>query len=175
MGDKEAKVLEVVFSRPEYKFHIRELARMTKFHPNTIIKITDRLAKDKIVQKRKHKNLVEVYCDYESEIYKRKKQLFNISQIHDSGLLDNLIEFYDHPQAIILFGSYSRGEDWSTGDIDIAIVSSKKEKLDLVKFEKKLKRSIHLLAFDYKEISKEFYNNLINGFVLYGFVKSEKL
>jgi predicted nucleotidyltransferase len=175
MTDKENEVIETIFSKPEYKFHIRELGRITKIHPNTIIKITDKLAKNKIVLKRKHKNLVEVYCNHESESYKRKKQLFNISQIHDSGLLDYLIEFYNHPQTIILFGSYSRGEDWSTGDIDIAIVSNKKEKPSLTKFEKKLKRKIHLLAFNYKEISKEFYNNLINGFVLYGFIKSEKL
>ena len=54
-------------------------------------------------------------------------------------------------------------------------MTDKKEKPNLAKFEKKLRRSIHLLIFDYKEIAEEFYNNLINGFVLYGFVKSEKL
>lgn len=175
MTDKKQKVLEILFSRPEYKFHIRELARLTNVHPNTIIKISNDLKKDKFVQKRKHKNLVEVYCDFDSEIYKRKKQLFNISQIQESGLLDYLIDFYNHPQAIILFGSYSRGEDWSSGDVDIAIVTNKKDAPNLTKFEKKINRKIHCLSFSYKDISEEFFNNLINGFVLYGYIQNEKL
>ena len=173
--DNKEKILKKLFEKPEYKFHIRELARETKLNPNTIINLTKELVKEKIIIKKRNKNIVEIYCDLDSKNYKRKKQLYNISSINNSGLLDYLVDFYNHPQAIILFGSFLRGEDFSGGDIDIAVISTNKKESDLIKFEKKLKRKIHLLSFTYKEISDEFYTNLINGFVLYGYLKYERV
>jgi len=175
MRDNKNKVLTKLFEKPEYHFHIRELARETNLNPNTIKNIVNQLEEESIIIRKKYKHLVEVYCNYDSLIYKRKKQLFNIAMIQESNLLEKLIEFYNHPKAIILFGSFSRGEDWSNGDVDFAVISSKKEKINLSSFEKKLKRNIHLLVFDYKDISDEFYNNLINGFVLYGFLKDDRI
>lgn len=175
MKDNKTKVLSKLFEKPEYHFHIRELARETHLNPNTIITIVNQLEKESLIIKKKYKHLVEVYCNYDTPRYKRKKQLFNIAMIQESDLLEKLIKFYNHPKAIILFGSFSRGEDWSNGDIDLAVISAKKEKINLSSFEKKLKRNIHLLVFDYKDISDKFYNNLINGFVLYGFLKDDRI
>ncbi len=175
MKDNRQKLVTVLFSKPEYHFHIRELAREAKLHPNTVITITNQLQKETIIIKKKFKHLVEVYCNTDSTHYKRQKQLFNLAQVQESGLLDELVQFYHHPKAIILFGSYSRGEDLSGSDIDLAVVASLKDKPDLSAFEKKLHRNIHLLPLEYKDISLEFYNNLINGIVLYGYLKDERL
>ena len=73
--------------------------------------------------------------------------------------------------AIILFGSYLRGEDLEDSDIDLFVQS--KEKVDLGRFEKKLGRKIQI--FGYKDISaiknKELANNIVNGYVLNGFIE----
>jgi len=176
MKDNKARVLGKLLEKPEYHFHIRELARDTNLNPNTIIKTTDELKKEQIIVKKQHKNLVEIYCDFDSLQYKREKQLFNIKLVQNSDLLHYLIRFYNYPKAIILFGSFFRGEDLSNGDIDIAVVSTEKETpAEILKYEKKLKRNIHLSVFEYKDISDEFYNNLINGFVLHGYIKDERL
>ena len=168
------KVLSKVFERPEYHFHIRELAKETGLHPNTIISITNKLEKEGIVKKEKRKMVVEVYCDLESEKYKRKKQMVNIELVYSSGLVDFLIEYYNAPNAIVLLGSFLRGEDFSKSDADIAVISNEKKRPDLGKYEKLLNKKIHLLVFDYKKISKEFLSNLINGFVLFGYLDHDK-
>ncbi len=175
------KILEKIFERPEYHFHIRELAKETNLHPNTVISITNKLEKEGIVKKNKRKVVVEVYCDVESQIYKRKKQVFNLNSLYSSGLIDFLIDFFNMPRAIVLIGSFLRGEDFSKSDIDIAVILNKKEKQDLPdlrKYEKLLKRNIHLLVFDQKnlalDISREFLNNLINGFILYGYLEYDR-
>ena len=52
--------------------------------------------------------------------------------------------------AIILFGSYSRGEDIASSDIDIAIIGAKKKESSFFQFEKRLKerfRSISMKAW----------------------------
>ncbi len=175
MTDAKRCVLEKLFAKPEYHFHIRELAREINLHPNTVITITDQLEQEGVVVKKKNKHLVEIYCNHDSTKYKYKKQLLNLSLIFESGLVEKLIEYYHHPKAVILFGSFLRGEDISSSDVDIAVISSEKKKFKVEPFGEKIKRNIHLLVFDYKEISNELYNNLINGFVLYGFLKDERI
>jgi len=44
-----------------------------------------------------------------------------------SGLIALLKDKYEEPEAIVVFGSYARGEDTSESDIDIAVVTKKKK------------------------------------------------
>ena len=78
------------------------------------------------------------------------------------------------PKSIVLFGSYQRGEDIENSDIDL-FIESKKEKLDINIFEKKLKRKIELhFKEDFTSYPKELKNNIINGIVLSGFLEGYK-
>lgn len=175
MLDKTEKLLRTVFARPEYWFHIRELARAVGYHPNTVITITNQLVKRGFLLKRKHKHLIEVSAHRDSVVYKRKKQLLNIELLQEVGVIDYLIDFYNHPSAIVLFGSFARGEDWSESDIDLAVITPEKKTSDLSRFEKILAKKIHLLSLHYPDISPELYNNLINGIVLYGYFEDERI
>jgi predicted nucleotidyltransferase len=172
MTDNKQKILAKIFEKPEYHYHIRELARETDLNPNTISGATLLIGKTNpnLLIIEQPKILKEVHANVESIEYKREKQLFNLRSIYESGLLDFLIKEYDNPEAIVLLGSYARGEDLSNSDVDIAVITSKKENPDLAKFENKLKRKIHLLNFTYKQISDEFYLSLVNGIKLYGVI-----
>lgn len=164
------KLMRIIFENPTYRFHIRELARLTKLNPNTIINISNALEKQGLIKKEKRKHLTEIYANIENKDFIIKKRIFNILQLYNSELVDFLIKKYS-PEAISVIGSYSRGEDMEKSDIDIAVISDKKESIDIEKFEKILNRKIHLLALNYKDISDEFYTNLINGIILYGYIK----
>ena len=75
-----------------------------------------------------------------------------------------------HPDGIILFGSYSKGEDIENSDIDIAIISEKYEKsLNLNKYSKSLGKeiSIHI----YEDMNKETKKSVLNGIILRGFIE----
>ena len=75
------------------------------------------------------------------------------------------------PKCIILFGSYSRGEDTETSDIDI-FVEAKKQRIKIDKFEGVLKRKIEIhFNEDFNNYSKELKNNIINGDALYGYLE----
>tara|TARA_Y100000310_G_C20634976_1_gene790667 strand:+ start:631 stop:1143 length:513 start_codon:yes stop_codon:yes gene_type:complete len=169
--DNKDKVLNQIFENPTYSFHIRELARITKLNPNTIINITLNLKKENIIIKRKNKNLVEIKANIEDKKFIRKKRIFNLKQLYNSGLVDFLIEFYNEPESIVVIGSYSRGEDIERSDIDIVIITNKRENPEIKIFGKKLKRKMHILAMKREDISQEFFKNLINGIVLHGYLK----
>lgn len=170
MNNKE-KILKEIFENPTYSYHIRELARITKLNPNTIINIINDLKKQNLVTRRKNKNLVEIEADAENKHFIREKRLFNLKQLYYSGLVDFLISYYNEPESIVVLGSYSRGEDIEKSDIDIAIVTNKKETPEVGLFEKKLKRKLHILALKYRDLSREFYKNLVNGIILHGYLK----
>ena len=79
---------------------------------------------------------------------------------------------------IILFGSYSRGDDvWTgeseghTSDIDIAIIGTKGKEIDLAKFDKLMERIIVINFYpSFKQIHKHLKDNILNGILLSGSV-----
>ena len=95
--------------------------------------------------------------------------------IYESGLSGYLFEEFPGC-AIILFGSYSRGEDmWtesSRSDIDISIIGAKGKKLNLEKFEKLLERKIIVNYYEsWAGIHTYLKNNILNGIVLSGSIE----
>src|SRR3989344_2560449 len=60
---------------------------------------------------------------------------------------------------------------YKKNDFDI-FVEAKESKLNLAKYEKKLNRKINILFEpNLNNLSKELKNNIINGIVLYGFIR----
>ena len=105
--------------------------------------------------------------------FQQQKMLYNISSLLDTNIISFLEEKLA-PKAIVLFGSYRRGEDIETSDIDI-FLECKKEACDLTQLEKKLNRKIELhFQEHFSSYPKELKNNIINGIVLYGFLEGYK-
>ncbi|MBI2045750.1 nucleotidyltransferase domain-containing protein [Candidatus Pacearchaeota archaeon] len=72
---------------------------------------------------------------------------------------------------IILFGSYSRGEDTKTSDIDLAVIGRKDKILDLYEFEASLNRKINVNFYEsWKKIHIHLKNNLLDGIIFSGAV-----
>ncbi len=168
----EKSTIEQVFGtfmeNPSKVFHLRELSRLVKFSMPTIVSTTDSLAKEKLLVKTKGKVLTTVKANRENINFIRCKRLHNLESVYLSGIVDYISSSYNHPRLVILFGSYSRGEDIERSDIDIAVITNKKLDLDLAKFEKYLGRTITMHEINVEDLSSEFKANLTNGVVLEG-------
>ena len=160
--------MEVFFENPVRKFHLRELSRFTRLSMPTIISATNTLHKEKMILKHKSKAVTTVEANRENIQFIRLKRAFNLEKTYVSTIVDYLTSAYNHPKAIIVFGSYSRGEDTEQSDVDIAVVTSKKAKLSLAPYEKIMKRKISIHEIELDKVSAEFKNNLTNGIVLAG-------
>ena len=73
------------------------------------------------------------------------KRAENLKLISESGLVDFLENEFPGC-SIILFGSYSRGDDTTNSDIDIAVIGTKGKKIKLTKFDKLLGLNLYSLA-----------------------------
>jgi|SRR3989338_7672349 len=162
------KILEIFFENPSKEFHLRELSRLLKLSMPTIITATDILSKKRLITKIKGKVLTKVQSNREDINFIRYKRLRNLESIYTSGIVDYLSNAYNHPKNIILFGSYSRGDDIERSDIDIAICTNKRLNLNLEKYGRILKKRINIHEIDLNKATEEFKANLANGIVLEG-------
>jgi len=179
MNNNNDKVMEIFFDNPTAKFHIREVARITGLNPNTVSSAIKIAKNEKLVRIEKKRHIVEVSANISSKEFIRKKREHNFSEIYDSGLIDFLEDFFSKNSitvdSISVIGSFSQGEDIEKSDVDIIVIArhKPKEMPDLAKYENKLKRKIHLIITDYNNVSEEFFNNLINGMLLYGYLRKK--
>lgn len=164
------KVLKLFFDTPEKKFYIREIARITKLSPPGVMKITKSLVGEGLLKYEKS-NVVKNVAASKSENFIQMKRMFNVYSLYGCGLVQFLRENYEEPEAIVLFGSYSKGEDTSKSDIDIAVITPKNIMPEMKKFESALKRKINLHEIKLNNADKSFLNSLSNGIVLYGYLK----
>src|SRR3989344_3830813 len=119
------------------------------------------------IEKQGEMNLVNIRLN-RTQIIMQIKRTENLKMLYESGILAFLEEHF-RGTTIILFGSYSRGDDTYTSDIDLAIIGTKEKDRDLSAFEKTLEKKVSLNFYgSFKEIHKDLMENLCNGIVLAG-------
>ncbi|MEA3414502.1 MAG: nucleotidyltransferase domain-containing protein [Nanoarchaeota archaeon] len=167
------KILTLFIKEPEREFHVREIAKILKRSPTTISKYLKEY-KNILLSKNKLNHLI-FKANTESTKFKQLKLNYNLNILHESGLVNYLSKEFNHPSAIILFGSFAKAENNSNSDIDLLLISSKKQEPNLKKFEKKIGHKIQLFIHSEKELeklkikNKELFNNWINGIVIQGY------
>ncbi|MDP7116393.1 MAG: nucleotidyltransferase domain-containing protein [Candidatus Woesearchaeota archaeon] len=145
----------------------RQIARLLNVSPTAIQKALPLMEKEGVIKVVKDKgiNLKIILLDHHALVH---KMLDNLSQILDSGLVEELEELYPGC-AIILFGSYARGEDTIDSDIDIAVITPKQKNLELTHFEQILEREIRVQTYpSFEGLSEEMKKSIMNGIVLGG-------
>ncbi len=157
---------------PTAKLRVRQIERELKLPLPSVIRYCKELEKEEILKKESTSGVSTYSADRSSKRYLTAKRLFNIGLIFESGLIEHIVKEYFNP-VIVLFGSYSRGEDIEGSDIDLYIETQKRQDFNLQKFEKILKRKIQ--AFNYKNIKEvpnhHLSNNIINGITLNNFLE----
>jgi len=123
-----------------------------------------------LINKDKESKRLSIQLNLDNHFVLGLKRADNLKQFYESGLADYL-EVALAGGTIILFGSYSRGEDIYNSDIDIAIIGRKDKNLELDKYEKYLGKKTHVLFFDsFRKINEHLRNNILNGYTITGTV-----
>ena len=167
------KVLKVFFNDPlpeNIGFQLREISRKIKLAPKSVSIYLKELEKEGFILKKKLHVYPVYYANIENQKFKHYKKRDIINELNESGLIKYIWEKI-MPDAIILFGSASKGEDTKKSDIDLCVISKQKN-LNLSKYEKIINRKINILYTDnFNKLSNELKNNIINGIVLSGYLK----
>lgn len=169
----QQEILRLLFVKSGMSLNQRGIAKILRVSQPAVMKAVPRLKEIgliKIEQDKESKRWsVELNRDNHKVI--KIKRADNLKQIYESGLADFLNKEFAGG-TIILFGSYSRGEDTMDSDIDIAIIGRKEKIVNLNKFEKLLERKININFYPFfREIHKHLRESILNGILLSGSVE----
>ena len=164
------RMLELFIEFPTKDFSVRGIARHLKLSHATVLKYINDLEKLGFIKKKEETLYPTYFANTQYPKYKLYKKNYLVSKLMNSGIVD-YIQKECLPSSIILFGSGAKATFTEKSDIDI-FVESKESKLNLAKYEKILNRKVNpLFEQNLNNLSKELRNNILNGIVLYGFIR----
>ena len=165
------ELLRFFLQNPTGEFTYREIGRRTDLSIGTVSKCVKDLLRDGFVKTKKAAKAIFVKANLDNQLFIQMKKAYNIEIVYSSGLVKYLTQTLV-PDAIVLFGSYSKGEDCKGSDIDIAIIDGRETVCKLEIFEKKFERVVNLTKIKSLNLAtKEFKNTLANGIVLAGAIE----
>jgi len=124
LSRKEKKILNYFVKHPTSQIHLRGLAEETGVSHTWVRKVVSKFESAGLVEVEKSYDF-RIRARREDDLFKAIKMTHNLLTLHD--LADYLEKEYHHPEAIVVFGSYAKGEDIEKSDIDVAIITNKRK------------------------------------------------
>jgi predicted nucleotidyltransferase len=169
------KVAEILCKYPEKEFTLSDLAKEASVRKSNIGNILGMFHSWGFVEITKLTKIWRIKANQTNWNFVRYKIVYNLSQIYQSEIVEYLVEYYHNPKSVILFGSFRKGEDISTSDIDLAVeIDEEKYEIipnELSSFENYFGRKIQIHLFNRKKTDINLFNNIANGIILWGFLE----
>jgi len=171
------KVLYWFFSFPDSSTGLNELCKNVKISKSNANRMINRLEKEGFLIKDVIGKAWRIKCNKKHIYNQTKKLAFNLQLIYDSDIIKEIHQKFPGFQAIILFGSYRKGDDIEKSDLDIAVNIIGKEELKIKelgiidKFGYRENVIVNLHIFCNQKIDKNLFVNIANGIVLDGFLE----
>ena len=167
----EQEIFSLLCIRAGEKLSQREIAIILKVSPTAVSNSIKKLKDERMIKLEKTKTINFISFNRDEQRVIGLKRVENLKNVYISGLSD-FLEKELAGATIILFGSYSRGEDTRTSDIDIAVLERKNKFLKIEIYERMLNRKININFYNsMKDINKHLKNNILNGILLQGSIE----
>ncbi|MCZ7393324.1 MAG: nucleotidyltransferase domain-containing protein [Candidatus Methanoperedens sp.] len=170
----QLKVLELFIKNPYERYYLREASRILDISPMTVKRAIDLLVQDRLLVREEFKNQILYKANMASPAFKHLKTAYNLAWLEEKGIVEFLKERLPGLSSLVLYGSFAKGENDETSDIDLLAISLSAEKLDL-RLSELLGKETSLIIFtpsewkEQAEKNKAFYIDVITeGIVLFG-------
>lgn len=170
------KVQAWFFSFPSRQPTLSELSKGLGLSKATANRMVSRLVEEGFLQKEVIGRSWRLSWNKQGNQF-YKKIAFNLGGVYKAGLVDEVRRHVPNARAIILFGSFRKGDDEERSDLDLgAEVLGDKELqvLDLgvlPQFGYRTGVPVHLHIFSRDKIDLNLFANLANGIILDGFLE----
>lgn len=150
-------------------YNARTLAKALQVSSPAIAKALPKLGQQGLINLKKEAGRLRIELNLDQPEVISLKRAENLKLLYESGVVKFLCDSFPGT-VIILFGSYSLGEDIFSSDIDIAVIGTGEKKLDLSPFQKVLEKAININYYPSFEVDRHLRNNILKGIVLKGSV-----
>jgi predicted nucleotidyltransferase len=167
----QAEIFSLLCSKAGEKLSQRDIAKLLRVSPTAVANSIKELKESNLIKLEKTKTINFISFNRDEAKAIELKRVENLKNVYISGLSDFL--YNEFPGCtIILFGSYSRGEDTNTSDIDIAVIGKKDKIFEFEKYDKILNRKININFYEsFEKIHKHLKENIFNGIIIAGSVE----
>ncbi|MFH1751374.1 MAG: nucleotidyltransferase domain-containing protein [archaeon] len=166
--------MQVLTAVPSKSFSVRGLAREAKLSPGASRIALDYMHKKGMVSLKVIGKTYQYKASLDNALCRQWKTLFNVNELNDSKIVNEIIKRIPLVQSILLYGSLAKGTNDMKSDVDLLVISLKKTKTDL-RFVNKIKKEVNVTVFSWNEWRKKavkdkvFYENVIfDSIVLFG-------
>lgn len=171
------KVLHWFFSYPRKEMSLTDLATILKISKKSASVTVNQLITEGFLEKEEIGKTWRIKCNPLHEYNFSRKIAYNLQTVYETNILKLVWERIPNAKAIILFGSYRKGDDDETSDIDIAVEVLGDEEprieelgvFDQLNYRKGVQVNLH--TFSRNKIDLNLFNNIANGIVLAGFLE----
>lgn len=165
------------FAYPEVKISLTDLSKELNISKKTASRIVNDLVKEGFLILEQIGRAWRIHCNIQHPYNRTIKIGYNLSLIYNSGIIAEIRRRVGNPKSITLFGSYRKGDDNGSSDLDIAVEIIGNKELEIMNigtiaqlgFRKNVPVNIHV--FTRNKIDLNLFANIANGIVLEGFLE----
>ena len=176
-SDALLRILYWFFAFPTREISLNDLSKSVGVSKTTANRIVTNFIEQGFLKKEVLGKIWRISCDLNHPLNTTMKISYNLTLIYNSGILDEIFRLIPNPKAVILFGSYRKGDDNEKSDIDIAIeVLDNKEvniiplgTLNQIGYRKNVPVNLHI--FSRNKVDLNLFANIANGIILFGFLE----
>lgn len=177
LNESYRKCIQWFFAYPDKEIGLTDLAEMLGIAKTTARKIVLQLVDEEFLIKEELGKVWRISCNRTHSHNHSVKIAFNLELIYLSGILPEIYKIVPNAKAIILFGSYRKGDDTENSDIDIAVEVIGNEDLQIIQlgilpqigYRKNVAVNLHI--FSRNKVDLNLFSNIINGIILDGFLE----
>lgn len=178
LNDAYQKVMYWFFAYPTKEVSLNDLTKQVNISKTTANKVILQLAKEGFLKIQALGGMWRISCNQQHPFNTARKIPYNLERVYHSEVIEEILKAIPNPKSIILFGSYRKGDDIETSDLDLAVETLDNEEVKIFNigtiprlgYREKVK--VNLLKFSRKKIDLNLFANLVNGIVLYGFFEA---
>jgi predicted nucleotidyltransferase len=179
LNEAYQKVLYWFFSFPDMETGLSDLAEDVAISKTTAKRVVEELIAEGFLERKVYGKAWRIKCNRKHHYNFSKKIAFNLAMVfeaYESGLREHILKIVGDAKAVVLFGSYRKGDDTEKSDVDIAVEVGDGDfrvaELGIIpNFGYRENISVNLHIFCRKKVDINLYANILNGIVLEGFLE----
>jgi len=181
LNEAYVKIMQWFFSYPTIPISLSDLAKELSISKKTANRIVLQLIEEEFLVKEEIGKTWRISCNQQHIYNSTRKIGYNLSLVYqvlyEGGIINEITKKVGNPKAIVLFGSYRKGDDTDKSDIDLAIEIAGNEELKIVHlgnlpqlgYRKNVPVNLHV--FSRNKVDLNLFSNIANGIVLAGFLE----
>jgi len=180
LSEAYQKAMYWFFSFPDREIGLNDLSLELGIAKNTAKIVIELMENDGFIVKKVHGKAWRITCNKQHAYNYTRKVAFNLGIVFEAyagGLRNQIFDIVGNAKAVILFGSYRKGDDTEKSDIDIAVEVLDNKDIRLVNlgtiprlgYRQNVPVNLHI--FSRNKIDMNLFSNIANGIVIEGFLE----